>query len=190
MEAGDYMAIRGASGCGKSTLLNLMGLLDVPSAGSLRLWGREVAGIPEDEAAHLRASAIGFIFQTFNLLSYLTVEENIALPLGYSQHRESESVTRTLLQRVKLEHRAGAFPATLSGGERQRVAIARALANQPSMILADEPTGSLDSKNGAIVMDLIEELHNSGTTVLIVTHDEKIARRARRIVHMQDGRIL
>lgn len=187
---GDYVALMGASGSGKSTLLNIMGLLDLPNSGSVTLLGRDVTTLRDDDAAHLRATSIGFIFQAFHLLNYLTVRENIALPLSYAGRQDPDAVTPGLLERMRLSHRADAYPATLSGGERQRAAIARAVANRPSLILADEPTGALDSKNGSTVLEMIGELHRAGATVILVTHDEKVARRARRIVHLQDGRIV
>jgi len=189
LEAGEYLAIMGASGSGKSTLLNLMGLLDAASSGSVHLLGRDVSTLTDDEVAALRSRSIGFIFQSFNLLPYLTAQENVALPMGYAGRADEESASRELLRKMKMEHRITAYPSTLSGGERQRVAIARALANEPSLILADEPTGALDSKTGAQVMDLIGQLHQEGATVVLVTHDENVARRARRVVHMKDGRM-
>jgi putative ABC transport system ATP-binding protein len=189
VEAGDYVAVMGASGSGKSTLLNLVGLLDRPSRGAIHLFGRDVSSLRDEEAARIRAKSIGYIFQSFNLLPYLTVHENVALPLGYIGHPDADARVTTLLKQVKLDHRARAYPTTLSGGEKQRVAIARALANRPSLVLADEPTGSLDSKTGMHVMELIGQLQQEGTTLMVVTHDEKVARRARRIIHMKDGAI-
>lgn len=189
IEAGDYVGIMGASGSGKSTLLNIVGMLDVASAGYVSLFGRQVSTLTDEESAHLRTSTIGFIFQSFHLLNYLTAQENVMLPLGYARHADPESESVALLKKMQLDHRANAYPMTLSGGEKQRVAIARALANRPALILADEPTGALDSKTGAHVMDMIGLLNSEGATVLVVTHDEKVARRARRIVHMKDGRI-
>ena len=189
VETGEYVAIMGASGCGKSTLLHMAGLLDEPSAGSIHLLGRNVAALSDDEIASLRSRTIGFVFQSFNLLSYLTAQENIALALGYAGRADAELRTASLLRQMKLAHRADAYPATLSGGERQRVAIALALANEPVLILADEPTGALDSKTGAQVMDIIGGLHRGGAAVVVVTHDEKVARRARRVLRMKDGRL-
>ncbi len=186
---GDYLAIMGASGCGKSTLLHLLGLLDEPSAGSVHLMGHNAAGLSDDDAATLRAKWVGFVYQSFNLLPYLSAQENIALPMAYAGRADAETRSLELLRKVKMGHRSSAYPATLSGGERQRVAIARAFANGPALILADEPTGSLDSKTGTHVMELIGELHRDGTTVVVVTHDEHVARRARRILHMKDGRL-
>lgn len=210
LHAGEYVAMMGASGSGKSTLLNIIGLLDTPSAGCVWMEGQDISAMAEDQLAALRARSIGFIFQSFNLLSYLTALENVKLPMQYSdvtpadRKRGSSGVSKAagsrltirrddgraeeLLKRVGLDHHFNAYPATLSGGERQRVAIARSLANRPSLILADEPTGALDSKTGAQVMDLLSQLHREGTTVVLVTHDEKIARRAQRILKMKDGR--
>jgi putative ABC transport system ATP-binding protein len=187
---GEFMAIMGASGSGKSTLLNLLGLLDVPSAGSLQLWGKEVSGLNDDQLAPLRARSIGFIFQNFNLMPYLTVQENIELGMLYSGHANRGERSRELLVSVELQHRASAYPQTLSGGERQRVAIARALANRPALILADEPTGALDSKTGEQILSLIRQLHRQGTTVILVTHDENVARLAQRRLQMRDGRFV
>jgi putative ABC transport system ATP-binding protein len=189
LESGEYLAIMGASGSGKSTLLNLIGLLDTPSSGSVHLLGRDVTTLTDDDVAAIRSRSIGFIFQSFNLLPYLNALENVALPMGYAGRADAETGSLELLRKMKMEHRVSAYPATLSGGERQRVAIARALANQPALILADEPTGALDSKTGTQVMELIGQLHREGATVVLVTHDENVARRARRIVHMKDGRM-
>ena len=185
---GEFLAIMGASGSGKSTLMNLIGLLDSPSAGHIFFDGRDVSKLTEDESAQLRASSIGFIFQSFNLLPYLTACENIELGMTYGQRPNARQRALDLLSRVRLDHRAQAYPRTLSGGERQRVAIARALANEPLLILADEPTGALDSRTGVEILELIGELHRQGTTVILVTHDDAVARRAQRIVRMKDGR--
>jgi len=187
VEPGEFLALTGASGSGKSTLLNLLGLLDVPSAGSLQLCGQEVSGFSDDHLAPLRARSIGFIFQSFNLLPYLSVRENIELGMLYSGHAARHERCRELLAQVGLEHRMSAYPQTLSGGERQRVAIARALANKPALILADEPTGALDSKTGEQILGLMHQLNALGTTVILVTHDEGIARQARRRLIMRDG---
>jgi putative ABC transport system ATP-binding protein len=186
--AGEFVAIMGASGSGKSTLLNILGLLDLPSSGTFTLLGKEVSKLDENELALFRARSIGFIFQSFNLLSYLTAEQNVVLPMGYTHHSGAHARGQDLLAQVNLSHRANAYPTTLSGGERQRVAIARALANEPALILADEPTGALDSKTGVQIMDMIGELHRKGTTVIVVTHDETIARRAQKVMRMRDGR--
>jgi ABC-type lipoprotein export system ATPase subunit len=190
IRAGQFTAIMGTSGSGKSTLLNLIGLLDVPSSGSLSLLGKEVSHLAESELAVLRARTIGFIFQSFNLLGYLTARENIELPMAYTQHPSPSQKSTELLRRMNLEHRVNAYPPTLSGGERQRVAIARSLANEPALILADEPTGALDSRTGAQVMDLISQLNREGAAVILVTHDEAIARRAQNVLHMKDGQFI
>jgi len=187
---GEYLAIMGASGSGKSTLLNLLGLLDTPSRGSLTLGGREVAGLPDDDLAHMRARSIGFIFQNFNLMPYLNVRENVELGMLYSGRPNRRERGSRLLASVQLEHRAGAYPQTLSGGERQRVAIARALANEPALILADEPTGALDSKTGGQILELLRRLHRLGSTIILVTHDETVARQAQRRLMMRDGRFV
>ena len=188
VQAGEFIAIMGASGSGKSTLLNLVGLLDVPSSGSLRILGKEASHLAENELAQLRSHAIGFIFQTFNLLPYLSAKQNVELPMGYTHRTGRQERCRRLLEEVRLDHRAEAFPTTLSGGEKQRVAIARALANEPPLLLADEPTGALDSKTGAEIMDMMQALHRGGATILLVTHDEQVAKRAQRILRMRDGR--
>jgi ABC-type lipoprotein export system ATPase subunit len=188
LQAGEFTAIMGASGSGKSTLLNLIGLLDTPSAGSLKMLGKETSHLTEDELAKVRAHAIGFIFQSFNLLPYLTARQNVELPMGYTRQADKHERSRRLLAQMHLDHRENAYPATLSGGEKQRVAIARSLANEPPVLLADEPTGALDSKTGKEVMDLLSALNRGGATVLLVTHDETVARRAQRIMRMKDGR--
>lgn len=191
LNAGEFVAIMGASGSGKSTLMNLIGLLDVPSAGSLKLLGREASRLAEDELAALRAESIGFIFQSFNLLPYLSAQENIELPMSYAHERQTlHERSRELLVEMNLSHRARAYPTTLSGGERQRVAIARALANHPKLLLADEPTGALDSQTGVQIMNLLGELNKKGATIVVVTHDETVAKRARRIIRMKDGVLL
>jgi putative ABC transport system ATP-binding protein len=188
VQSGEFLAIMGASGSGKSTLLNIVGLLDSPSVGGYRLLGIDVLHLSEAELASLRARSIGFVFQAFNLLPYLTVQQNVELPLSYAGHLRVSERSHPLLAQVRLSDRAQAYPTTLSGGERQRVAIARALANEPALILADEPTGSLDSKTGAQIIELIQQLHRTGSTVLLVTHDESIASRAQKVLHMKDGR--
>jgi len=189
LQEGEFTAIMGASGSGKSTLMNLIGLLDAPSAGSLTLLGKNINGLAEDQMATLRAESIGFIFQSFNLLPYLTAQENVELPMAYAHHREVlHDRSRELLRQMNLDRHSGAYPTKMSGGERQRVAIARAMANRPKLLLADEPTGALDSKTGGQIMNLLGDLHRGGVTLVVVTHDESIARRAQRILHMKDGR--
>lgn len=184
---GEFVAIMGPSGSGKSTLLHLIGLLDRPTSGSLMVAGEDVSNLQDDRLAHLRARSIGFIFQSFHLVPYLTASQNVALPLQYSTI-ENPWAPAALLDRVGLTPRAHAYPATLSGGERQRVAIARALMNRPSLLLADEPTGALDTATGSQIMKLIGQLHQEGMSVLMVTHDESNARRAQRVLVMRDGR--
>jgi len=187
IEPGEFIAIMGPSGSGKSTLLHVLGLLDVPERGSHRLLGREVAQLSDDELAVLRRETIGFIFQTFNLLPRLTALENTAMPLLYSQGQPSFERARTLLGEVGLSDRATHRPNELSGGQQQRVAIARALINRPRLILADEPTGNLDSKSQAEILALLQSLNAQGITVIIVTHEEEIARMASRVISMRDG---
>ncbi|KAB7766233.1 ABC transporter ATP-binding protein [Xanthomonas maliensis] len=193
VERGDFIAITGPSGCGKSTLLSILGLLDAPSSGSYQLNGRRVAELDAVGRARIRNAEIGFIFQAFNLIADLTVEENVALPLTYRDGAERGRIrqrVREVLELVGMHHRHKHYPGQLSGGQQQRVAVARALAGNPSILLADEPTGNLDSHNGEAVMQLLEQLHDNGTTLCMVTHDGAFARRAQRIVHMLDGRIV
>ncbi|MDY4294852.1 MULTISPECIES: ABC transporter ATP-binding protein [unclassified Xanthomonas] len=190
---GDFVAITGPSGCGKSTLLSILGLLDAPSGGTYRLNGRSVAELDTVGRARIRNAEIGFIFQAFNLIADLTVEENVALPLTYrdgAQRSQIRQRVREVLELVGMQHRHKHYPGQLSGGQQQRVAVARALAGNPTILLADEPTGNLDSRNGEAVMQLLEQLHDHGTTLCMVTHDPAFARRAQRIVHMLDGRIV
>ncbi|MCD7097478.1 ABC transporter ATP-binding protein [Stenotrophomonas sp. MMGLT7] len=190
---GDFVAITGPSGCGKSTLLSILGLLDAPSGGSYRLDGRNVAELDARARARVRNGEIGFIFQAFNLIADLTVEENVALPLTYRDDYDrgvARQRVREVLELVGMNHRARHYPGQLSGGQQQRVAVARALAGDPAILLADEPTGNLDSHNGEAVMQLLEQLHAGGATLCMVTHDTAFARRAARIVHMLDGRIV
>ena len=189
IEPGEFIAIMGPSGSGKSTLLHVLGLLDVPERGSHRLLGREVAQLSDDELAVLRRETIGFIFQQFNLLPRLTALENTALPLLYSQGYLSFERAQTLLGEVGLSERASHRPNELSGGQQQRVAIARALINRPHLILADEPTGNLDSKSQAEILALLQSLNAQGITVIIVTHEEEIARMASRVIRMRDGMV-
>jgi putative ABC transport system ATP-binding protein len=189
---GEYVAIAGPSGCGKSTLLSILGLLDTPSEGAYWLNGRPVADLPMSERARVRNREIGFIFQSFNLIGDLTVFENVELPLTYRGMKASERRERATkaLERVGMAHRAKHLPSQLSGGQQQRVAVARAVGGEPSILLADEPTGNLDSRSGEAVMDLLRELHQSGATICMVTHDPRYARHAERTVHLFDGRIV
>ncbi|MHC4956511.1 MAG: ABC transporter ATP-binding protein [Planctomycetota bacterium] len=189
---GSYWALMGPSGSGKSTLLNLLGCLDRPSSGEYLLDERAVAELDDDELSALRLRYIGFIFQSFNLISQLTVLENIELPLLYAGWAEGDGADRALelAERVGLAHRIGHRPTELSGGERQRVAIARSLANNPEVLLADEPTGNLDTKTGEQIMRLIEELAESGKTILMVTHESEIAAHAQARLHMRDGAVV
>ncbi|MBV8298683.1 MAG: ABC transporter ATP-binding protein [Candidatus Eremiobacteraeota bacterium] len=191
IERGEYVSIEGPSGCGKSTLLSIIGLLDVPTAGEYVLNGRPVARLSLNQRAKIRNREIGFIFQSFNLIGDLTVEENVELPLVYRGMTRSERKARVsnVLERVGIMHRRGHYPAQLSGGQQQRVAVARALAGEPSLLLADEPTGNLDTTNGQSVMDLLEELHKDGSTIVMVTHDRRFARCAQRTIGLLDGQL-
>ena len=192
VKEGEFVAIMGPSGCGKSTLLNILGLLDNPTEGSYKLLGNEVANLKEKERTRLRKGVIGFVFQSFNLIDELNVFENVELPLTYLGIKASERKERVLeiLKRMNLSHRAKHFPQQLSGGQQQRVAIARAVVTNPKLILADEPTGNLDSKNGAEVMNLLTELNHEGTTIIMVTHSQHDASFAHRTVHLFDGSIV
>jgi putative ABC transport system ATP-binding protein len=192
IEAGEFVGIVGASGSGKTTLLNILGCLDRPTAGAYVLSGRDVAGLDDDELARVRNRSIGFIFQSFQLIPQLTVLENVELPLFYegAPRKTRRARCEKLLTSVGLMHRIGAYPTQLSGGECQRVAIARALVNEPALLLADEPTGNLDSKNGADVMQLFRALHAEGRTIVMVTHNHEIAAELPRVVEMSDGRIV
>jgi putative ABC transport system ATP-binding protein len=189
---GEYISIAGPSGCGKSTLLAILGLLDSPSDGAYTLNGKPVQGLKLGERARIRNREIGFIFQAFNLIGDLTVYENVELPLTYRGMPSSERKKRVheALERVGMSHRVKHYPSQLSGGQQQRVAVARALGGDPSILLADEPTGNLDSANGEQVMDLLRELHRAGSTICIVTHDPRYARYADRSVHLFDGRVV
>ncbi|MEG9433181.1 MULTISPECIES: ABC transporter ATP-binding protein [unclassified Terriglobus] len=190
---GEYVAMSGPSGCGKSTLLSIVGLLDTATAGSYLLNGREVAGLDFAERSRIRNQEIGFIFQSFNLIGDLTVAENVELPLTYRAGMSSTERKRRAqeaLERVNMAHRMRHYPAQLSGGQQQRVAVARALAGSPSILLADEPTGNLDSKNGEAVMTLLKELHSDGATICMVTHDPRFAAHAERQIHLFDGRVV
>jgi putative ABC transport system ATP-binding protein len=189
---GEYLAVLGPSGSGKSTLMHLLGLLDRPTSGVLRIDGREVADMPDAELSRLRNAAIGFVFQSFQLLSRTTAVDNVALPLIYRgvPRRERRARAVAALEAVGLGHRLGHRPVQLSGGEQQRVAVARALVGEPRLLLADEPTGNLDSRNGAEVMALLERLNSErGVAVVLVTHDGEVAARARRQVRMRDGHV-
>ena len=189
---GEFVAIMGPSGCGKSTLLNILGMLDTPTDGAYWLDGREVSQLKEDDRTAYRRGKIGFVFQSFNLIEELNVTENVGLPLGYlgikgEQRRKRVEET---LERMGISHRAGHYPNQLSGGQQQRVAIARAVVCKPGLILADEPTGNLDSKNGIEVMELLRELNREGTTVVMVTHSQRDASYADRVINLFDGQIV
>ena len=189
---GEYVSIAGPSGCGKSTLLSILGLLDTPSDGTYLLNGRPVTDLSASERARVRNREIGFIFQSFNLIGDLTVFENVELPLTYRGMRSSERRERVhaALERVGMAHRAKHLPSQLSGGQQQRVAVARAVAGEPLILLADEPTGNLDSRSGEAVMDLLRELHQAGATICMVTHDPRYARHADRGIQLFDGRVV
>lgn len=192
IQRGEYISIAGPSGCGKSTLLSILGLLDTPSDGTYVLNGRSVADLPLSERARVRNREIGFIFQSFNLIGDLTVYENVELPLTYRGMKGPERKERVMaaLEKVGMSHRAKHLPSQLSGGQQQRVAVARAVGGSPSILLADEPTGNLDSKNGEAVMELLRELHREGSTICMVTHDPRYARVAQRSIHLFDGRVV
>jgi putative ABC transport system ATP-binding protein len=192
IQKGDYVAIAGPSGCGKSTLLSILGLLDSPTDGLYQLNGNAVQDLDLAQRARIRNREIGFIFQSFNLIGDLTVFENVELPLTYRGMRASERRERVqkALERVGMGHRAKHLPSQLSGGQQQRVAVARALVGEPSILLADEPTGNLDSRNGDAVMELLRDLHRNGSTICMVTHDPRFARHADRTVHLFDGRVV
>ena len=189
---GEYVSIAGPSGCGKSTLLSILGLLDTPTEGRYVLNGHRATDLSFAERARVRNREIGFIFQSFNLIGDLSVYENVELPLTYRgmSTRERRRRVMAALERVEMAHRAKHLPNQLSGGQQQRVAVARAVCGEPSILLADEPTGNLDSRNGEAVMNLLRELHNSGATICMVTHDERYASHAQRTVHLFDGRVV
>jgi putative ABC transport system ATP-binding protein len=189
---GEYLSIGGPSGCGKSTLLSILGLLDTPTGGTYQLNGQAVQSLTAAERARIRNREIGFIFQAFNLIGDLTVFENVELPLSYRGLPPAERKRRVLaaLERVGMLHRQKHYPSQLSGGQQQRVAVARALAGEPAILLADEPTGNLDSKNGESVMELLRDLHRGGATICMVTHDPRFTRYADRTVHLFDGHIV
>ena len=192
VKEGEYVAVMGPSGCGKSTLLNILGLLDNPTSGSYIFNGTEVANLRERDRTVFRKGNIGFVFQSFNLIDELTIYENVELPLIYLKMKagERKKSVETVLERMKIGHRAKHFPQQLSGGQQQRVAIARAVVANPKLILADEPTGNLDSKNGIEVINLLTELNKEGTTIIMVTHSERDAGYAHRIVNLFDGQIV
>jgi putative ABC transport system ATP-binding protein len=187
----DLMAIMGPSGSGKSTLMNLIGCLDTPTRGEYRLNGKLVSEMSENELAFIRNQEIGFVFQVFNLLPRATTFHNVELPLIYKGANKRERIEKTnrALERVEMDHRTDHRPSELSGGERQRVAIARALVNEPSLLLADEPTGNLDTKTGNEIMNLFHKIHSQGNTIIMVTHDPEISRQAQRIIYLRDGKI-
>jgi putative ABC transport system ATP-binding protein len=190
---GEYVAMSGPSGCGKSTLLSIVGLLDTPTGGRYVLNGKEVANLKFADRSRIRNQEIGFIFQSFNLIGDLTVAENVELPLTYRagmSAAERKKRAQDALERVNMAHRMKHYPAQLSGGQQQRVAVARALAGSPSILLADEPTGNLDSKNGDAVMTLLKELHQEGSTICMVTHDPRFAAHADRQIHLFDGKVV
>jgi putative ABC transport system ATP-binding protein len=192
IEAGEFIAIMGPSGCGKSTLLNILGMLDTPDSGVYSFAGEDVAGYAESRLANIRKENIGFIFQSFNLVDELTVAENVMLPLLYQKVAPAERNERVhaVLERVGIAHRADHRPQQLSGGQQQRVAVARAVVTNPKLILADEPTGNLDSVNGEEVLELLNQLNGDGTTIIMVTHDQGHADHASRVINMLDGRVL
>ena len=190
---GEFVSVEGPSGCGKSTLLAILGLLDTPTGGEYTLNKQSVSGIGVNERASIRNREIGFIFQAFNLIGDLTVAENVELPLTYRSNlgrAERKKMVDEALEKVHMSHRTQHYPAQLSGGQQQRVAVARALVGRPAILLADEPTGNLDSKNGAAVMDLLRELHAEGSTICMVTHDPRYARHAERTIQLFDGRVV
>ena len=192
VKEGEFVAVMGPSGCGKSTLLNILGLLDNPTGGSYYLLGNEVGGLREKERTQFRKGNLGFVFQSFNLIDEMTVFENVELPLVYMGVKASERKRRVneMLDRMNISHRAGHFPQQLSGGQQQRVAIARAVVSNPKLVLADEPTGNLDSKNGQEVMALLQELNREGTTIIMVTHSQHDAQFASRTICLFDGQIV
>lgn len=185
--SGEYRALMGKSGSGKTTLMNIIGLLDTPTGGEYKIDGRPTAGLSENELADLRNRRIGFVFQSFNLLARYSALENVCMPLYYRRERYPQKKAARALERVELGHRMGHFPNQLSGGESQRVAIARAMVTEPTIILADEPTGNLDSVTGGQIMDLFQDLNKGGTTILLVTHEVEIAQKANNIIRIRDG---
>jgi putative ABC transport system ATP-binding protein len=193
IKQGEYLSITGPSGCGKSTLLSLLGLLDTSTDGTYELAGHNAVSLDRDERARIRNKEIGFVFQAFNLISDMSVAENVELPLTYRTDINKEQrkmMVNDALVKVDMQHRANHFPSQLSGGQQQRVAVARAISGHPSLILADEPTGNLDSKNAQVVMALLDQLNQQGTTICMVTHDPKSAARAHRTIEVFDGKIV
>ena len=192
IKPGEFVAIMGPSGCGKSTLLNLFGLLDEPTSGKIYFDGEEISGYREKQRNHLRKGNIGFIFQSFNLIDDLTVSQNVELPLYYMglSARERKAKSEEVLGKMKILHRKSHFPQQLSGGQQQRAAIARAVVSNPKLVLADEPTGNLDSENGEQVMDLLKDLNKEGTTIIMVTHSPEDAEKADRIINLFDGQVV
>jgi putative ABC transport system ATP-binding protein len=193
LNKGEYVAMSGPSGCGKSTLLSIIGLLDTPTAGSYSLNGKTVENLDFAERSRIRNQEIGFIFQSFNLIGDLTVYENVELPLTYRQKMpvaDRKARVMEALERVGMAHRVRHYPSQLSGGQQQRVAVARALGGKPSILLADEPTGNLDSRNGEAVMELLQSLHREGATICMVTHDPRFAKHAQREIHLFDGKVV
>lgn len=192
VEQGEFVSVMGPSGCGKTTLLNIIGLLDIPTEGNYLFLDRNTDKLPERKKALLRKENIGFVFQSFNLIDDLTVYENVELPLLYmkKKNKERKKMVTETLDRLQITHCSKSYPQQLSGGQQQRVALARAIINKPLLLLADEPTGNLDSVNGEEVMNILEELHNNGTTIIMVTHSPSYADRAQRIIHLFDGHII
>jgi putative ABC transport system ATP-binding protein len=192
VDRGEFVAVVGPSGSGKTTLLAILGLMDLPTSGEYKLAGARVENLSDRELARARNAQVGFIFQTYNLIGHLSVEQNVEIPLTYQRVPAAERRKRVAraLDRVGMTHRSRHMPGQLSGGQQQRVAVARALVGEPQILLADEPTGNLDSANGNMIMDLIAELHRSGSTICMVTHDSQFARRAQRSIRLSDGRIL
>ncbi|MDY0280956.1 MAG: ABC transporter ATP-binding protein [Salinivirgaceae bacterium] len=192
VENGEFVAVMGPSGCGKTTMLNLLGLIDKPTSGSYQFMGHETSSMSEKQKSQLRKGRIGFVFQNYNLIEELTVYENVELPLVYMGMKTNErrNVVKETLEKLKLIHRSDHFPSQLSGGQQQRVAIARAVITKPALLLADEPTGNLDSMNGEEVMEILNQLNSEGTTIIIVTHSERDSDYARRIIQLFDGKVI
>lgn len=189
VQRGEFVAIMGASGSGKSTLLNIIGCLDQPTSGEYLLDGVKINNLNDDELARIRNQKLGFIFQSFNLLSYYNAQKNVEVSLAYQNRKDRATIAKELLERVGLGHRLDHKPAEMSGGEKQRIAIARALSTNPDILLADEPTGALDSKSGEQIMSIFKELHQEGKTIIMVTHDREIGEACQRVIRFKDGRI-